>query len=216
MKKIKIDKELISGKFIAINEDGYVLTKTLATEREIGLIYYPAVFNTEEDVKKYLNIRKIPDDVFIKSSNLFTFTTGAILIDFDEESETYNLATVENILSRLEKEDQSKLFSIEFIISGMNEFRISYTIRSIFINEKDKKIQLTNECFVGNDNYLTIKEIYDYIKDYKDYEINLRIYDHISRRIIDEDLDKNFILVCDSELKLITCLKSDLKRFITD
>lgn len=216
MKKIKIDKELISGKFIAINEDGYVLTKTLATEREIGLIYYPAVFNTEEDVKKYLNIRKIPDDVFIKSSNLFTFTTGAILIDFDEESETYNLATVENILSRLEKEDQSKLFSIEFIISGMNEFRILYTIRSIFINEKDKKIQLTNECFVGNDNYLTIKEIYDYIKDYKDYEINLRIYDHISRRIIDEDLDKNFILVCDSELKLITCLKSDLKRFITD
>lgn len=216
MKKIKIDKELISGKFIAINEDGYVLTKTLATEREIGLIYYPAVFNTEEDVKKYLNIRKIPDDVFIKSSNLFTFTTGAILIDFDEESETYNLATVENILSRLGKEDQSKLFSIEFIISGMNEFRILYTIRSIFINEKDKKIQLTNECFVGNDNYLTIKEIYDYIKDYKDYEINLRIYDHISRRIIDEDLDKNFILVCDSELKLITCLKSDLKRFITD
>ena len=216
MKKIKIDKELISGKFIAINEDGYVLTKTLATEREIGLICYPAVFNTEEDVKKYLNIRKIPDDVFIKSSNLFTFTTGAILIDFDEESETYNLATVENILSRLEKEDQSKLFSIEFIISGMNEFRISYTIRSIFINEKDKKIQLTNECFVGNDNYLTIKEIYDYIKDYKDYEINLQIYDHISRRIIDEDLDKNFILVCDSELKLITCLKSDLKRFITD
>ena len=98
----------------------------------------------------------------------------------------------------------------------MNEFRISYTIRSIFINEKDKKIQLTNECFVGNDNYLTIKEIYDYIKDYKDYEINLQIYDHISRRIIDEDLDKNFILVCDSELKLITCLKSDLKRFITD
>ena len=216
MKKIKIDKELTSAKFIAINEDGYVLTKTLATEREIGLIYYPAVFNTEEDVKKYLNIRKIPDDVFIKSSNLFTFTTGAILIDFDEESETYNLATVENILSRLEKEDQSKLFSIEFIISGMNEFRILYTIRSIFINEKDKKIQLTNECFVGNDNYLTIKEIYDYIKDYKDYEINLRIYDHISRRIIDEDLDKNFILVCDSELKLITCLKSDLKRFITD
>lgn len=52
MKKIKIDKELISGKFIAINEDGYVLTTTLATEREIGLIYYPAVFNTEEDVKK--------------------------------------------------------------------------------------------------------------------------------------------------------------------
>ena len=85
------------------------------------------------------------------------------------------------------------------------------------INEKDKKIQITNERFVGKDNYLTIEEIYNSIKDYKDYKINLRLYDHTSRRMIDEDLDNNFTIITDStEIKLITCLKSDLKRFITD
>lgn len=219
MRKIKIDKELISGKYIIVNEDRDVVSETLAGKRELGFVHYPAVFNTEEDAIKYLNIRKIPDSVMshfkIESSSLFTFPT-AILIDFDEESDTDKFATVRNVLSRLQKEDQSKLFSIEFLINGMNEFRISYTIRSIFINQEDKKIQVTNERFIGKDNYLTIKEIYNTIKDYPHYKINLRIYDHTSRKVIDEDLDKNFIIVGGTEPKLITCLKSDLKRFITD
>lgn len=220
MIKIKVGIDSVKDKFIIRNENGNRVTETTAKDRELAFIRYPAVFNTEEDAIKYLNIRKIPDSVMshfkIESSNLFTFPTGAILIDFDEESDTDKFATVRNVLSRLQKEDQSKLFSIEFLINGMNEFRMSYTVRSIFINQEDKKIQLTNERFVGNDNYLTIKEIYNTIKDYPHYKINLRIYDHTSRKVIDEDLDKNFIIVGGTEPKLITCLKSDLKRFITD
>lgn len=221
MKKIKVGLDSVKDKFIIRNENGNPVTETTAKDRELAFIRYPAVFNTKEDAIKYLKLKEVPYDameqLYIESSSLFTFPTGAILIDFNEESDTDKVVTVKDILPRLEREDQSKLFSIEFIITGINEFRILYTIRSIFINEEDKKIQITNERFVGKDNYLTIEEIYNSIKDYKDYKINLRLYDHTSRRMIDEDLDNNFIIITDStEIKLITCLKSDLKRFITD
>ena len=117
MKKIKVGLDSVKDKFIIRNENGNPVTETTAKDRELAFIRYPAVFNTKEDAIKYLKLKEVPYDameqLYIESSSLFTFPTGAILIDFNEESDTDKVVTVRDILPRLEREDQCKLFSIE-------------------------------------------------------------------------------------------------------
>lgn len=189
MKKTKINEKIENKFAIKSIEAGLLVTEDLVNEgvRALGLIRYPAVFNTKKDAKRYLKEHNVTTkdmkDFKIENADISFFEHGGVLITYDE-SEGYPVKKIKvkdllDILLSKFANCLDKYLSVEIVpIGNATTYRLNMIVYDVTVDEKLKRVTLSNYLYA--DNFYcdhTINALINNIKDYLDYDIIISIKD---------------------------------------